>query len=895
MFMRRGRLLPSTQRALIVLPLWTACLIWMWVWWFHGTEIVTPWLYVPLSIALFYEFALLPSIFLYFLFRIKFPAVKRAPKGKKVAVISLCVPSSESLAIVERQLKAMAAIKYPHDSWILDEGNNKDIKMLAKRYGVKHFSRNGIARYNSPLAPFKAKTKAGNVNAWLEHTKRFGYEFFVQFDIDHLAKPEYLNKTLGYFKDPLVAWVQAPSVYGNHEHWTARGSSEQELVLQGPLQMGFYGHSETPFIIGSHCTYRTRTIREIGGFQPTRAEDHLDTVMLANKGYKGVFLPEVIAVGDGPEDLSTYLGQQFAWAYSMFQVLTQHSPKLLRAMPWRKRFQFLFSQTWYPLWSLSYFVTFIVPVISLLIDREVTHIRGISFITHFLPLFACSFLVWWCARPVMQPAGLGLTWRGMLLHVVRWPIVLIAVVSAAFHISKPYMITPKGILSDTPPLVSVYRPFILLGLTGSLSVLIASELYGNHIIASQIFFALLNALFMLLVCTIDLNIRLRRSAIRVLQTSTAWLKPVGATALLAILLSSSFIVSPPIINRSTKVFGPHDIQLSSLKTTVPLQQQSQADILAMISQLPTNDAPTPSLGLYNVNKFVRSNSPIIRHNFIDWRDSKGLATQIFVSERANDVPLITLEPRGDNNGPNLLTAIASGHYDARLHGLASVVKSSNQPVYIRFAHEMELADLYPWSGQDPSLYIAAYRHVVELFRNDGAQQARWVWSPAGNVGAGDYYPGDDVVDVVGVTMLYDVYFYPDYKPNFDDIASGRAFLQNIGKPVWITEFGAGKHDPAFQREITTQALNNFQADGYQALVYLNTADSNIVGPDYRLPNFDVFGDLFQRPLPSVEATAKIPTIKHTSSLKPPSSKQKEIDVIKVLTGKSSNFPSKYMR
>src|SRR6185436_15243091 len=145
----------------------------------------------------------------------------------------------------------------------------------------------GIRKYNQQTPPFKSKTKAGNVNAWLDHVKRRKYDFFVQFDIDHLAKPNYLNKTLGYFKDPEVAWVQAPSVYKNRDHWTARGAAEQELVLQGPLQMGFYGHSETPFIIGSHCTYRMSAVREIGGFQPTRAEDHLDTLMLAQRGHRG--------------------------------------------------------------------------------------------------------------------------------------------------------------------------------------------------------------------------------------------------------------------------------------------------------------------------------------------------------------------------------------------------------------------------------------------------------------------------------------------------------------------------------------------------------------------------------------------------------------------------------
>ena len=146
------------------------------------------------------------------------------------------------------------------------------------------------------------------------------YDVFVQLDIDHHPAPEYLERTLGYFDDPEVAWVQAPSVCGNLDNWTARGLAEQDLVLQGPLQMGFYGHSRTPFIIGSHTTYRTSAIRAIGGFQPTRAEDHLDTVVLAAAGYTRRLRPGDHRRGRRPADFGTYLGQQFAWAYSMVQI-----------------------------------------------------------------------------------------------------------------------------------------------------------------------------------------------------------------------------------------------------------------------------------------------------------------------------------------------------------------------------------------------------------------------------------------------------------------------------------------------------------------------------------------------------------------------------------------------
>ncbi len=842
MFRRGGRTLPSTRRALIVLPIWIACLLWMWGWWINSDRIGYAPLFIPLTCAMLYEFALLPTVYLYFLFKIKFPAKRRAVKNAKVAVISLCVPSKESIDIVEQQLKAMSNITYPHDSWILDEGNSIAIQKLAKKYGVKHFSRKDIAKYNQETAPFKRKTKAGNVNAWLDFTKRRKYEYFVQFDIDHTAKENYLDKTLGHFRDPNVAWVQAPSVYKNQTSWTARGSSEQELVLQGPLQMGFYGHSSTPFIIGSHCTYRTSAIRQIGGFQPTRAEDHLDTVMLANRGYTGVFVPEIIAEGDGPETLETYLGQQFAWAYSMFQVLTQHSPKLIGAMPWRKKWQFLFAQTWYPLWSLSYLVTFLIPVIALVLGREVANMQGNDFVKHFLPLFACSFLVWWAGRPVMQPNNILLTWRGMLLHVVRWPVVLLAVISAALQIKKPYMITPKGdkYLKDVPS-VHVYRPFLVLAFISIVAVIFASIKYKERILVSQEVFAFTNASFMISVCLLDINIRLRKARIGISNIRRVWLKPVLASVSVFMLFATSLTSSSVSTNQIANALYQEPNTLSSSGTMYTAEKLTNKQRIALIHN---PEIALPRLGIYSPNSEVQSSEPYIRHSFVDWRDYEKLAEQILITERKGNTPLITIEPRGVDDGQALLRDIANGVYDNRLAEIASVIESSNQPVYIRFAHEMELANLYPWAGQSPELYNPAYKHVVDYIRSHGGTQSRWVWSPAGNAGASDYYPGDTYVDVIGTTVLYDKYWYPYEKPNFDFMIEQRKRLLTIGKPVWIAEYGAGAADPVYQNTLITEALSSYQLHGFSALVYLNAADANIMGPDYRLANLSIFGTTF---------------------------------------------------
>ncbi len=823
----------STRRALFVLPLWLGCVIWMWSWWLQPDRINFMPLFIPLSLALFYEFAVLPTTFLYFVLKAKKPQRRQVLKNQKVAVISPCVPSKESIEIVEQQLKAMSEITYPHDSWILDEGNDKKIKALAKQYGVKYFSRKNKKKYNQPSHPFQAKTKAGNVNAWLDHVKKENYDFFVQLDIDHIPKPNYLHKTLGYFRDKKVAWVQAPSVYKNRSHWVARGAAEQELVLQGPLQMGFFGHSETPFIIGSHCTYRTSAVYEIGGFQPTRAEDHLDTVVLANKGYKGVFLPEIIAEGDGPETLNTYLAQQFAWAYSMFQVLLYHTPKLLKTMSLKRKWQFLFAQTWYPLWALSYLVMFMVPLIALLVNYEVGRVKSIDFLTHFVPLFMTSFLVWWAARPIMQPREVMLSWRGMILHAVRWPVILRAILGVCFNIKKPYMITPKGSYSKLVPTVKLYRPFIILGLMSTAAIFISFAIYKNDTPLGQVTFTLTNALFMLIICVIDLNISLRQAKPTLEDIRAIWMKPVGAVAILVISTAGALVTSYAFLNNAVfaSLYNPATSQQIAPK------KPSLDQIIEEVKSITATPPKQTSIGIYDEpNTHSLMTKPHIQHVFIDWNNPSMLAQSELQALESNNTLLATIEPRSEQDGNKLLEDITLGSYDAKLADLAKTVAASSQTIYIRFAHEMDLADVYPWGGQTPSSYIAAYRYVVNYMKIHGAGNIRWVWSPAGNYEAWSYYPGYDVVDVIGTTILYDQYWYGSYRPSFYEIAAPRSWLLEYGKPVWITELGIGNADPLFQEYLTKEAFSEYQTMGYSALIYLNTKDANIAGPVYTLRN-----------------------------------------------------------
>lgn len=546
----------------IFVVVWLLAGCYFWVWWFQPGHAGNPVLFSAVSIASFYIVTLLPSFYLFYLGRMRRPKpvdvhyAEKAGAVGRVAVISLTVPGSESLDIVWRQLVAMRSIRYPHDSWILvDKEHSPEIEQLARRLGVYYFCRHDssvwgseqVLNWNTPAPPFQTKTKAGNVNSWLD---QYGglYTHFTQLDIDHLPTPTYLHKVLGYFTDPKVAWVQAPSVYGNHQHWTARGSSEQEVVLQGPLQMGFFGFCRTPFIIGSHCTYDMAAIKQIGGFQPTRAEDHLDTVHLAAEGREGVYLPEIIAVGDGPETFDIYLAQQFAWAFSLIQVLFRFTPKLIRRYAPRQALQFLFAQTWYPFWSTSMLIVFLAPLFSLVLDSPVSHVTLWAFLRHSIPMALTSTAIWWWSRSWHQPRSVALSWRGIVLHMARWVVVLSAFAQVILRVKKPYMITVKGLASDAykPFRMAVLAPYIVLIVSALAACWFYMIVYSHSSCQGYLIFALEEAalfgLLILVIVTHDAR-SLGRAGISTIRYYRLRVKPVLMTLVVWSLIAGTFFIA----------------------------------------------------------------------------------------------------------------------------------------------------------------------------------------------------------------------------------------------------------------------------------------------------------------------------------------------------------------
>jgi cellulose synthase (UDP-forming) len=176
----------------------------------------------------------------------------------------------------------------------------------------------------------------------------------------------------------------------------------------------------------------------------------LDTLVLAAHGYRGVFVPEVLAIGHGPETFQTYLRQQFAWASSLIRVLLSYTPRLITRLRPAQAVQVLFTESWYPLWSASLLVLFLVPSVALLTDQFPSTVPLPVFLAAWAPISSANLLFWLWSRRWQLPQGMRLSWRGVILHVARWPIVLWALINVLLRVKHPYMITPKGSRDGLP-------------------------------------------------------------------------------------------------------------------------------------------------------------------------------------------------------------------------------------------------------------------------------------------------------------------------------------------------------------------------------------------------------------------------------------------------------------
>ncbi|MFI6443127.1 glycoside hydrolase family 26 protein [Kitasatospora sp. NPDC050543] len=230
----------------------------------------------------------------------------------------------------------------------------------------------------------------------------------------------------------------------------------------------------------------------------------------------------------------------------------------------------------------------------------------------------------------------------------------------------------------------------------------------------------------------------------------------------------------PAAAGTSDAFSPYDVRplLRPAKKILGIAAEGAPNSMTAVADFTAKAGKTPNLIEYY-------------SGWGDDFDTKGARN----AWESGAIPLVAWEPY-----TMTLADIAAGKGDDYIKRYAWAVRDFNAPVAISFAHEMN-GFWYEWGTKHATAeeFVAAYRHIHDLFSEIGAASVIWVWSPNSvnptkGVQLQPYYPGDNYVDWVGIVAYYTHLeagtFDTLYTPTLTQI---RAFTD---KPFLIAETGA---------------------------------------------------------------------------------------------------------
>lgn len=229
-------------------------------------------------------------------------------------------------------------------------------------------------------------------------------------------------------------------------------------------------------------------------------------------------------------------------------------------------------------------------------------------------------------------------------------------------------------------------------------------------------------------------------------------------------------------------------------------------------------------------------------------DDNFAAAQVRTAYQQGALPLVRWEPLNASLGD-----IAAGKYDAYITRFGTAVRTLNLPIAMTFAHEMN-GNWYSWGYRKvtPAVYVAAWRHVHDLFQSVDARNVIWTWAPnvinpVPQVKLKPLYPGDKYVNWIGIDGYYTHRGAHTYDGLFGPTKTAvRAFTK---KPFIIVETGA---EPGIDRGLWIRDMMRGVAADNQMLgfVYFNqngsarwkiNADSAAVSSLRKQAANDVYG------------------------------------------------------
>ncbi len=265
-------------------------------------------------------------VFLYFKHRRNCPPCP--DQFDELPPVTVQLPMYNEELVARRIIEQACRIEYPRDKFeiqVLDDSTDQTPRIARK--AVEEARRRGvdityIGRDN------RTGYKAGALANGLATAKG---EFITIFDADFVPTPEILLRSIPYFTDPKVCVVQTRWDHLNRSDSLLTQS--QAILLDGHFAIEHVARNRSDRFIsfnGTAGTWRRSAIDQAGGWQHDTLTEDLDLSFRAQlKGWKFVYLPDLIAPAELPSEMDAFKAQQFRWTKGGVQTALKLLPRVM--------------------------------------------------------------------------------------------------------------------------------------------------------------------------------------------------------------------------------------------------------------------------------------------------------------------------------------------------------------------------------------------------------------------------------------------------------------------------------------------------------------------------------------------------------------------------------------
>jgi cellulose synthase/poly-beta-1,6-N-acetylglucosamine synthase-like glycosyltransferase len=271
----------------------------------------------------------------YLYFRCKSRRARPARRWKEWPSVTVQLPIFNEKYVVRRLIDAVASLDYPRDRLeiqVLDDSTDETREIAAE----------AAARWRSRgvdvVHVHRADRRGYKAGALAEGLRRARGEFVAVFDADFVPPRDYLRRTLPFFAHRRVGLVQTRWGHLNRDYSLL--TRAQAILLDGHfvLEHGarFRGRRFFNFN-GTAGIWRRSCIEDAGGWQYDTLTEDLDLSYRAQmRGWRFVYVPEIVAPAELPAEMNAFKVQQARWAEGAIQTCRKILPALLRSsLPFR--------------------------------------------------------------------------------------------------------------------------------------------------------------------------------------------------------------------------------------------------------------------------------------------------------------------------------------------------------------------------------------------------------------------------------------------------------------------------------------------------------------------------------------------------------------------------------